>query len=68
MVGQSNFHVVFTKILCGYNFYVWYSMKLKFVGQFQVASLSLCIWFETNKIWNRKAIDVFYNSSAQRLK
>ena len=50
MVDQrwSDIYVVFTKILCGRNFCVWYVTKLNFTGQLQMASLSLCPQFETN--------------------
>ena len=33
----SDIYVVFTKILCGRNFCVWYVTKLKFTGQLQLA-------------------------------
>ena len=39
--GWSDIYVVFTKILCGRNFCVWYVTKLKFTGQLQMTSLSL---------------------------
>ena len=47
-------YVVFTRILCGRNFCVWYVTELKFTGQLQMASLSLCSQFETNLMSNRK--------------
>ena len=62
MVDQkrSGLHVVFTEILCGHNFCVWYVMKLKFVGQFQMASPSLYLSFETKKTGNSKATNISY--------
>ena len=52
----SDIYVVFTKILCGRTFCVWYVTELKFTEQFQIASLSLCSQFETNLMSNRKVI------------
>ena len=51
-------YVVFTKILCGRNIRVWYTTKLKFTGQLQMASLSLYPQFETNLMSNRKVIEL----------
>ena len=52
----SDIFVVFTNILCGRNFCVWYVTKLKFTGQLQMASLSLYPQFETNLMSNQKVI------------
>ena len=52
-------YVVFTKILCGRNFCVWYVTELKFTEQLQMASLSLYPQFETNLMSNRKVIEFF---------
>ena len=60
-------YVVFTKILCGRNFCVWYVTELKFTVQLQMASLSLSPKFETNLISNRKVIKLLLELIAQRL-
>ena len=52
----ADIYVVFTKILCGRNFCVWYITKLKFTVQLQIASLSLYPQFETNLMSTRKVI------------
>ena len=52
----SDIYVVFTKILCGRNFCVWYVRKLKFTGQLLMASLSFYPQFESNLVSNRKVI------------
>ena len=52
----SDIYVVFTKILCGRNFCVWYVTKLTFTGQLQMTSLSLYPQFETNLMSNQKVI------------
>ena len=56
--GWSDIYVVFTKILCCSNFYVWEVTKLKFTGELQMASLSLYTQFETNLIVNCKVIEL----------
>ena len=54
----SDIYVVFTKILCGRNFSIWYVTKLKFTGQLQMASLSFYAQFETNLMSNSKVIEL----------
>ena len=54
----SDIYVVFTKILCGRNFCVWYVTKLKFTGYLQMAPLCLSAQFETNLMSNRKVIEL----------
>ena len=54
----SDIYVVFTKILCGRNFCVWYVTELKFTEQLQMASLNLYSQFETNLMSNRKVIEL----------
>ena len=49
----SDIYVVFTKILCGRNFCVWYGTELKFTEQLQMASLSLYSQFS---IWNQSDV------------
>ena len=56
--GWSDIYVVFTKILCGRNFCVWYVTELKFTEQLQLASLSLYSQFETNLMSNHKVIEI----------
>ena len=56
--GRSDIFVVFTNILCGRNFCVWYVTELKFTGQLQMASLSFCSQFEINVMSNFKVIEL----------
>ena len=51
-------YVVFTKILCGRKFCVWYVTELKFTEQLQMVSMSLCSQFETDLTPNRKVIEL----------
>ena len=60
MVDQrwSDIYVVFTKILCGRNFCVWYVTELKFTEQLQIASVSLYSQSENNLVSNREVIEL----------
>ena len=63
---SSDIYVVFTKIFCGRNFYIWYVTKLKFTGQLQMASLSLYAQFDTNLMSNRKVIELLLRLKSGR--
>ena len=63
----SDVYVVFTKILCSRNFYVWYVTKLEFTGKLRMASLSLYPQFETNLISNRKVIELLLQLKSAKI-
>ena len=64
---RSDFHVVFTVILCDFNFCIWYVMKLIFMSQLQMVLPNNCLGFESHRSSDSKVINVAYNLSAQRI-